>query len=55
MKKRVILVLLTGGLIGIANLQAQTSKDSTKVARSYAINEVVVTGTRSETDVGERR
>ena len=51
MKKRVILVLLTGGLIGIANLQAQTSKDSTKVARSYAINEVVVTGTRSETDV----
>ena len=38
-------------MIGIANLQAQTSKDSTKVARSYAINEVVVTGTRSETDV----
>lgn len=29
----------------------QACKDSTQVARSYAINEVVVTGTRSETDV----
>ena len=29
----------------------QAGKDSTQVARSYAINEVVVTGTRSETDV----
>lgn len=38
-------------LISAVSLQAQTGKDSTKVARSYAINEVVVTGTRSETDV----
>lgn len=38
-------------LISAVSLQAQTGKDSTKVTRSYAINEVVVTGTRSETDV----
>lgn len=42
---------LQGCLISAVSLQAQTGKDSTKVARSYAINEVVVTGTRSETDV----
>lgn len=46
-----ILALCTGCLMSAAGLQAQTSKDSTQVARSYAINEVVVTGTRSETDI----
>ncbi len=46
-----ILVLCTGCLMSAAGLQAQTSKDSAQVARSYAINEVVVTGTRSETDI----
>ena len=50
-KERMILALCTGCLISAASLQAQTGKDSTQVARSYAINEVVVTGTRSETDV----
>jgi len=50
-KERTILALCTGCLISAASLQAQTGKDSTQVARSYAINEVVVTGTRSETDV----
>ena len=30
---------------------AQTAKDSTRVARSLTIDEVVVTGTRNETDV----
>lgn len=50
-KERFVLALFTGCLISAVSLQAQTSKDSTKVARSYAINEVVVTGTRSETDV----
>lgn len=50
-KKRFVLAFFTGCLISAVSLQAQTSKDSTKVARSYAINEVVVTGTRSETDV----
>lgn len=46
-----ILALCTGCLMSVAGLQAQISKDSTQVARSYAINEVVVTGTRSETDI----
>lgn len=50
-KERMILALCTSCLISAASLQAQTGKDSTQVARSYAINEVVVTGTRSETDV----
>ena len=50
-KVRFVLAFFTGCLISAVSLQAQTSKDSTKVARSYAINEVVVTGTRSETDV----
>lgn len=46
-----MLTLFTGCLISAASLQAQSSKDSVRVARSYAINEVVVTGTRSETDI----
>lgn len=50
-KERFVLAFFTGCLISAVSLQAQTSKDSTKVTRSYAINEVVVTGTRSETDV----
>jgi outer membrane cobalamin receptor len=50
-KERFVTAFFTGCLISAVSLQAQTSKDSTKVARSYAINEVVVTGTRSETDV----
>lgn len=50
-KERFVLAFFTGCLISAVSLQAQTSKDSTKVARSYAINEVVVTGMRSETDV----
>lgn len=32
-------------------LQAQSVKDTTRVARSYAVDEVVVTGTRNETDI----
>ena len=50
-KERFELEFFTGCLISAVSLQAQTGKDSTKVTRSYAINEVVVTGTRSETDV----
>lgn len=50
-KEKFVLAFFTGCLISAVSLQAQTGKDSTKVARSYAINEVVVTGTRSETDV----
>lgn len=50
-KERSVLVFSICCLISAASLQAQTSKDSTHVAKSFAINEVVVTGTRSETDV----
>lgn len=50
-KREICTCIFTGCLISAVSLQAQTGKDSTKVARSYAINEVVVTGTRSETDV----
>lgn len=50
-KERLIFALCTGCLMSAAGLQAQTSKDSAQVARSYAINEVVVTGTRSEADI----
>ena len=50
-KERFVLAFFTGCLISAVSLQAQTGKDSTKVTRRYAINEVVVTGTRSETDV----
>lgn len=50
-KERFVLAFFTGCLISAVSLQAQTGKDSTKVTRSYAINEVVVTGTQSETDV----
>ena len=50
-KERFVLAFFTGCLISAVSLQAQTGKDGTKVTRSYAINEVVVTGTRSETDV----
>lgn len=41
--------LFTCTLLG-TNLNAQTRKDSTDIARNYDINEVVVTGTRNETD-----
>lgn len=52
MKKETIrLAFITGCLISAASLQAQTGKDTAQVARNYAINEVVVTGTRSESDV----
>lgn len=40
-KERFVLAFFTGCLISAVSLQAQTGKDSTKVARSYAINEVV--------------
>ena len=50
-KREICTCILYRLLISAVSLQAQTGKDSTKVARSYAINEVVVTGTRSETDV----
>ena len=50
-KERFVLAFFTGCLISAVSLQAHRGLVSRKVARSYAINEVVVTGTRSETDV----
>ncbi|WP_300851557.1 TonB-dependent receptor, partial [uncultured Bacteroides sp.] len=38
-------------LLGAVSMHAQTNRDSPQIAGSYAINEVVVTGARSETDV----
>lgn len=46
-----ILACFAGCLMGVEILQAQTGTDSARVAGNYAIDEVVVTGTRSETDV----
>ena len=50
MRKKVILLLSVSGIWAMTGL-AQTAKDSTRVARSLTIDEVVVTGTRNETDV----
>lgn len=48
-KERMILCACC--LLGAASMHAQTNRDSLQIAGSYAINEVVVTGARSETDV----
>lgn len=44
-----IIISLAGCLMPVGVLMAQS--DTTQTARSYTINEVVVTGTRNETDV----
>lgn len=49
MEKQVLFTLLVGGCISMQAVQAQT--DSSRVAKSYNIEEVVVTGTRNETDI----
>lgn len=49
MNKRNILILLAGCLIPAEGVMAQS--DTTRTARIYTIDEVVVTGTRNETDV----
>lgn len=50
MKKKNILLLSVAGLWTMAGF-AQTAKDSTRIARNLTIDEVVVTGTRNETDI----
>lgn len=47
--KQLFTVFIIGSLMPISTLLAQT--DSSRVARSYSINEIVVTGTRNETDI----
>ncbi len=49
MNRKNILILLAGCLMPVGVLMAQS--DTTQTARSYDIDEVVVTGVRSETDV----
>ncbi|MEL5895710.1 TonB-dependent receptor [Bacteroides sp. GD17] len=50
MKKESVLLLAVASLCATAGL-AQTTKDSIQIARSLTIDEVVVTGTRNETDI----
>lgn len=48
---KLIAVLLVGNFLLTGGLQAQTRKDSIQGVRTYAMEEVVVTGTRHETDI----
>ena len=50
MKRNTACLFLFGSLLSISGL-AQTKKDSIQAGRNYMIDEVVVTGTRNETDV----
>lgn len=47
--RQLLYILLAGGLLSTGSLNAQT--DSSRIARKYTIDEVVVTGTRNETDI----
>lgn len=50
MRKGFLLLLLIGGCISATDaLHAQT--DSSRIVKNYAIDEIVVTGTRNETDI----
>ena len=50
MKTNTVCLFLFGSLLSISGM-AQPGKDSTQVKRNYTIDEVVVTGTRNETDI----
>ena len=50
MMNRIITYLLLICLFISAKVQAQSKKDSVYIKKSYVIDEVVVTGTRNETD-----
>ena len=50
MRKDTTCLFLLAGLLSVPGV-AQTKKDSTQFRRPYVIDEVVVTGTRNETDV----
>lgn len=47
--RQLLHIFLAGGLLSTGSLYAQT--DSSSIARKYTIDEVVVTGTRNETDI----
>ncbi len=50
MKGKIILLFLIAAIWATVGF-AQTAKDSTRIARNLTIDEVVVTGTRNETDI----
>ena len=50
MRRNTACLFLFGSLLSISGM-AQTKKDSIQAGRNYMIDEVVVTGTRNETDV----
>jgi putative tonB-dependent outer membrane receptor len=50
MKRNTACLFLFGSLLSLSGM-AQTKKDSIQAGRNYMIDEVVVTGTRNETDV----
>ena len=50
MRKNTTCLFLFGSLLSLSGM-AQTKRDSTQAGRNYMIDEVVVTGTRNETDV----
>lgn len=49
MKRQFVIMFLVGSLMSTGILTAQN--DSARIARNYSIDEVVVTGTRNETDI----
>lgn len=50
MKTNTVCLFMFGSLLSISGM-AQPGKDSIQVKRNYTIDEVVVTGTRNETDI----
>ena len=50
MRRNTACLFLFGSLLSLSGM-AQTKRDSTQAGRNYMIDEVVVTGTRNETDV----
>lgn len=50
MRKNTTCLFLFSSLLSISGM-AENRKDSTQVGRNYVIDEVVVTGTRNETDI----
>lgn len=50
MRKNTVCLFLFSSLLSISGM-AENRKDSTQIGRNYVIDEVVVTGTRNETDI----
>ena len=54
MKSKLFVLLLLGGIVPVCALRSETA-DSLRNGKTYPIGEVVVTGTRHETDVRHLR